>query len=319
MPHPTHDDQEFIRTWNAIRSPVEVAKQLGMTERGAQRRRRAIEKKHGIFLDVDDKRGHDANTALGRTGFRAIEVNIDGPVIVFSDAHYWPGEPSTAHKALLRVVKGIQPVMIVANGDLMDGARLCRQDPIGWDKSNAPTVKEEIEALQERMHEVALASGKRCKRRRTIGNHDIRLERMLAMKAPEIEGLPNTRLADFLPEWEESWSVLVNDNTMIKHRFRSGVHATWNNALHSGKNMVTGHLHRLQATILSDYNGPRWGVDGGTLADVTHNNPAFDYDEDNPRNWASGFAVITFKNGKMLHPEFCVVMDGKAWFRGKEV
>lgn len=319
MVAPFCSDEDFIRVWNSLRSPVRVAEHFGVTERGVQKRRRVLEKKTGMFLDVDDPRGNNTNSTLSRTGFRAVEDKIDGPVIVFSDAHYWPGEPSTAHKALLTVIKGIQPVMIVANGDLMDGARLCRQDPIGWSKSQAPTIKKEIEALQERMHEVALAGGKRCKRRRTIGNHDIRLERMLAMKAPDIEGLPHTRLADFLPEWEESWSVMVNNNTMIKHRFRSGVHATWNNALHSGKNMVTGHLHRLQATVLSDYNGPRWGVDTGTLADVTHNNPAFDYDEDNPRNWASGFSVVTFKNGKMLHPEFVVVMDGKAYFRGREV
>jgi hypothetical protein len=40
---------------------------------------------------------------------------------VFSDAHYFPGEPSIGHQALLRVIKEVKPVMIVANGDIMDG------------------------------------------------------------------------------------------------------------------------------------------------------------------------------------------------------
>lgn len=310
-------DDEFIAIWRTFKSTSAVAKHLALERRDVNRRRRRIEKRYAIFLDAESP---NAEAFTNTQGFRAIEPNIRGTVIVFSDAHYWPGEPSVAHKALVRLCRELRPSMVVANGDMLDGARLCRQDPIGWQKSKAPTIKQETEALQERMHEVTLAAGKRCKRRRTIGNHDIRLERMLAMKAPDMEGMPYTKLADFLPEWEESWSVMVNGNTMIKHRWHNGVHATWNNALKSGKNIVTGHLHRLQCTILSDYNGPRWGVDTGTLAEVGPENVAFQYDEDSPRNWASGFAVLTFADdGRLLHPEFCIVLDGTPYFRGQAV
>lgn len=310
-------DDEFIALWKTFKSGAAVAKHLGINVRPVMKRRRMIEKRHGIFLDVDDPR----SDAVGNiNGFRAVEPNIRGTVIVFSDAHYWPGKPSVAHMALVKLAKELQPTMIVANGDMLDGARLCRQDPAGWVKSKAPKVVEETEALQERMHEVTLAGGKRCKRRRTIGNHDIRLERMLAMKAPDMEGMPYTKLEDFLPEWEESWSIMVNGNTMIKHRYNNGVHATWNNTMRAGRSIVTGHLHRLQATILSDYSGPRWGVDTGTLAEVGHDNPAFEYDEDSPRNWASGFAVLTFADdGRLLHPEICIVLDGTPYFRGASV
>jgi hypothetical protein len=309
-------DDEFIALWRTFKSGTRVAEHLGIGVRPVLTRRRHVEKRYGIFLDTDSP----LNDAPGPGGFRAIEPNIRGNVIVFSDAHYWPGKPSIAHRALVSICKQLQPTMVVANGDMLDGARLCRQDPIGWSKSKAPTIKQETEALQERMHEVVMAAGKKCKRRRTIGNHDIRLERMLAMKAPDLEGMPYTKLADFLPEWEESWSIMVNGHTMIKHRYHNGIHSTWNNTLKAGRNIFTGHLHRLQATILSDYSGPRWGVDTGTLADVTHENPAFEYDEDSPRNWASGFAVATFgDDGRLLHPEFCVVLDGVAYFRGKRV
>jgi hypothetical protein len=36
-------------------------------------------------------------------------------------------------------------------------------------------------------------------------------------------------------------------------------------------------------------------------------------------NWCSGFAVLTFRNGKLLPPELCEVIDGVAYFRGEEV
>src|SRR5512139_2307604 len=46
------------------------------------------------------------------------EVAIDdGIVIVFSDAHYWPGEPSVAHRALIYFCEKLAPSLIVCNGD----------------------------------------------------------------------------------------------------------------------------------------------------------------------------------------------------------
>jgi hypothetical protein len=35
-------------------------------------------------------------------------------------------------------------------------------------------------------------------------------------------------------------------------------------------------------------------------------------------NWASGFAVLTFNNGRLLEPEVCVVQNGEAWFTRPE-
>jgi hypothetical protein len=85
----------------------------------------------------------------------------------------------------------------------------------------------------------------------------------------------------------------------------------------SGKTIVTGHLHQLKVTPLSDYNGRRYGVDSGTLADPY--GPQFEaYTEQNPMNWASGFVVLTFKDGRLLPPELVTVMDdGVVAFRGE--
>lgn len=81
--------------------------------------------------------------------------------------------------------------------------------------------------------------------------------------------------------------------------------------------MVTGHLHQLKVTPYTDYNGRRYGVDTGTLADLF--GPQFvDYTEANPVNWHSGFAVLTFKNGQLLQPELVQKWDeGTIEFRGQ--
>lgn len=152
---------------------------------------------------------------------------------------------------------------------------------------------------------------------RTLGNHDVRFERYIAMHAPELEDIKGTALEDFIPDWPCSWSVAINNSVMVKHRIAGGAHAIYNNTIKSGWSTVTGHLHALNVRRFSDYNGLRFGVDTGCLADP--DSDAFDYTEDSPKDWASGFAVLSFDNSRLLWPEICYVDKGRVWFRGEEL
>ena len=44
-----------------------------------------------------------------------------------------------------------------------------------------------------------------------------------------------------------------------------------------------------------------------------------EYAENAPSQACSGFVVLTWKDGRMLPPEMCEVIDGKAYFRGEVV
>jgi hypothetical protein len=78
-------------------------------------------------------------------------------------------------------------------------------------------------------------------------------------------------------------------------------------------------LHSLKVTPFSDYNGVRFGVDTGTLAEI--DGPQFtDYMEDNPANWRSGFAVLTIHKGRLLWPELVHrYAHDKIEFRGQVI
>ena len=151
----------------------------------------------------------------------------------------------------------------------------------------------------------------------TLGNHDGRLETKLASCAPEFAKVSGVHLKDHFPRWTPAWMASVNNEIIIKHRFKGGIHAPHNNTIQSGKSMVTGHLHSAKVTPWSDYNGTRYGVDCGTLSEPY--GPQFtDYTELNPVNWRSGFCVLTFVDGKMLWPELAVKWDDThVQFRGK--
>lgn len=139
----------------------------------------------------------------------------------------------------------------------------------------------------------------------------------MAQNAPQYEGVQGFSLKDHFSAWAPCWSLWINDDTVIKHRMKGGIHATRNNTLNAGKTVVTGHLHSLKVTPLTDYNSSRWGVDTGTLADPS--GPQFvDYLEDNPTDWRSGFVVLTDYKGTLLWPEVVhVISQSQVTFRGQ--
>jgi hypothetical protein len=304
-------DEEFIKLFQELGSPQLVADRLGVSTRNVYARRNNMQKKYGIeLLSFSDK-----TRVTNVTHEQKIYAEVtNGIVVVFSDAHYWPNHITVAHRALLAAVEALKPTIIIANGDVFDGARVSRHDPIYGDK--APSPKEEVEACVERMTEIEDRS-KNSKCLWTVGNHDSRLWRYIRTNAPEVSGMPFTDLFDYFPRWKPTYAIDINGNTLVKHRWHNGIHATYNNALKGGVNMVTGHLHRLQVTAWGNYLGRHYGVDTGTLAEI--DGPQFAYLEHNPVPWASGFAVLTFRNGVLLPPELCEVVNGEAFFRSCKI
>lgn len=303
-------DQEFLSAWEKLKSASKVAKAFDIDLRSVYRRRKNLEKKMGGILASDHP---NSPTFTVREHSPRVDCELsNGVIVVASDAHYWPGVESTAHKALVKVIKSIKPSIVVMNGDVFDGSSISRFPKQGWGRT--PTVKEELVAVGERLSEIEAVAGN-AKLWWTMGNHDMRFESRLAQAVPEYEGVGGFTLTEHFPRWKHSMSLFVNQNLMIKHRFRNGVHATWNNTLYSGVSMCTGHLHRLQATLFADYKGVRWGIDTGTLAEVDGDH--MHYGEDNPTNHCSGFAVLTIVDNELIYPEFCSVHNEKAFFRGK--
>ena len=309
-------DDEFIAIWRRLQSVTEVANEIGISLRGVNVRRRNIEKNHGIILNAASPRSPDFKVSIPENGIR-VNVELDsGTIMVASDCHYWPGIISTAHRAFVLFAETLKPKMIVINGDAFDGASISRHPPGGtWEST--PTVKQELEACQERLSEIEAAS-LNSKLHFLWGNHDQRFNaRLSAQVGDGFKGIMGMNLTDHFPRWKFSMSLMVNGNCMIKHRYHNGIHAIHNNLIKSGTSFVTGHLHSLKVVPWTNYLGTSYGVDTGSLADV--NGQQFTYSEDNPKNHRSGFAVLTFYNGKLLPPELCEVLDeeeGIIYFRG---
>ena len=315
MPAPKCSEAEFIQMFESLGAKG-AGEALGMSEPHIYARRRAIEKRIGRSLNSPNDTYRKSLIYDGAHHPGRIHFDIEnGTALIGSDCHYWPGIVTTAHRAFVKFIKEHKPGLLILNGDVMDGASISRHPSIGWE--DKPSVIQEIEAAQERLGEIEDAAGRKCDLAWTLGNHDGRFETRLATVAPEYAKVHGVHLKDhFSHRWQPCWSVEINNDVIVKHRFKSGIHAPHNNTMWAGKTIVTGHLHSQKVYPFTDYNGDRWGVDTGTMAEPY--GPQFDYVEDNPRSWRSGFGLFTFHKGNLLQPELVRVCgDGEVDFRGK--
>jgi hypothetical protein len=244
-----------------------------------------------------------------------VDLDIEnGTAIVFSDAHYWPGVRTTAHRALLALIKQLKPVAVICNGDAFDGGTISRYPRIGWDKK--PSVIEELNAVDAALTEIEEAA-KGAHLIWPLGNHDARYEKKLAASAPEFEGVRGFHLKDHFPSWKPCWTTWINEEVCVTHYYHSGIHAVHNNILKGQCHYVTGHTHSLKVTPWTNAKGDTlYGVDTGCLADAlsSHN---LDYQQGRHGNHRSGFAVLSFRDSRLLMPELVQVYDeNTVQFRG---
>ena len=308
-------DEQWIESWNKIGSPTDFAKVNNIALRNVYARRRTLEAKHGINLDTFASQNPAYLKKIQQTpGHARRGVDMEkGRVVVFSDAHFWPDEVTTAYKALLLIIKEFKPQVVVANGDIFDGSQASRHARIGWEKT--PTVKEELLACQEMMAGIEKAAVG-AELIWTLGNHDSRFETFLSSQMGTYEGVQGFTLKDHFPLWKPCWSFWVNEDTCIKHRWKGGFGGGRANALNSGVNMVTGHTHNLAVQPITDYNGTRYGIQTGCLADP-NGEQFMAYTEDSPKDWRSGFALLSFERGRLMLPELIQVCgEDEFEFRG---
>lgn len=317
----TCTDTEFIQLWGQFQSATRLAEYLCISIRAVHLRRRNIEKQYKMSLNSSDHRGvyYDKNRPKSFSPLKQIELGIlDGTVIIFSDAHFIPHQRSTAFKALLWAIQEFKPKAVICNGDAFDGASISRHDVTD---QPATTVIQELKACQGALgeiEEVAKAARHNVKLLWTWGNHDIRFGNRLAQHAPQFKDVIGFKLTDHFLDWEFCWAVWPTEQVIVKHRYKGGVHATHNNTVNAGVSIVTGHLHSLKVTPFSDYNGCRYGVDTGTLAEP--DGPQFTYAELNPSNHRSGFAVLNFFDGQLLLPELVQKFgEDQIQFRGEVI
>jgi len=233
----TCTDTEFIQLWGQLQSAQKVADHLGIANRAVHLRRRWIEKHYNMALYASDHRGvkYDKNKPKSFSPLKQVKLGmLDSCVIVFSDAHFIPGQRSTAFKGLLYMIETLKPHAVICNGDAFDGASISRHDVTELPQTS---VIQELKATQGALGEIeetAKAARHNVKLLFTWGNHDIRFGNRLAQHAPQFKEVLGFKLTDHILDWDFCWAVWPTDNVIVKHRYKGGIHATHNNTVNAG-------------------------------------------------------------------------------------
>ena len=301
--------EDFVALYNTF-GPTETALRLNCSERAVYRRKSKLSKTHQLILPQ-----HSRKPWPGRT---SLEL-LNGTVLVGSDFHIWPGDPSTCLRAFKKFITDLKPDVIVLNGDVMDFPRISKHPQRNWE--TAPEPAQEIEAVQDHLSDIVNRAKRGSKKIWTWGNHDDRFESMVANTLPLYRGIKGVRLHDHFAIWERAMSLFINEETegatMVLHRMSGGVHATYNNVKKGFVNVITGHLHQQNVRPLSTYRSVDfYGVDTGCVADKHHK--AFSYTLGSALDWREGFALLTYKDGRLMYPELISKWgDDYVQFRGR--
>jgi len=307
-------DEEFMRLFDQ-QGAKKTSEIIGTTERNVYARRRNIEAQYDRTLVAPTKAYLEA-----KYPHRLQHEIKNGTALIGSDFHLWPDQESTALRAFKKFADDLRPSIVILNGDVLDFPTIGRHAPIMWE--SAPEPWQEIEAAQDHLHDIAKAS-RRARKAWCLGNHDARFESNLANNARQYRKIKGVHLSDHFPLWEKSWSCAINSlnergRTMVKHKPKGGgINAPRASALNSGVSYVHGHLHSQKVAQITDYNGDRYGVDGGMIADPS-SKQFINYTEDSALDWRSGFPVLTYREGRLMLPELVKVWDDHhVEFRGK--
>lgn len=310
--------KEFVDAWATCGgSPAAVARATGLSIRNVYARRASLEKLGGITLPTSEARGVDTPYSPPAHFERRRRFDVtDGIVIVFSDPHWLPDHSTVGQDALETLIGRLKPELIICGGDALNGDTISRFDPTRGHHKRF-SLREELDCMVQHFAAIQRVSRK-ARFAMCLGNHDLRLSRYIAVHAQYALDLPYTRLEDWIPSWPLSWAIELNPNTpgmtVVRHRNQPGMlHLQ---AAKAGVHYCHGHLHKIGVHRQPTFAGVRYSCDVGSLADPASD--AFDYNEGGPDH-CQGFCVLTFKNGKLLPPEVCEVVDGVAYFRGSPV
>ena len=310
--HPMSDELllETIRLWKEVGSIAHAARRLKISRTTFQGRLQRAKTRFPELITEEDRLAYNNfRSAWAYPDFYSPEGDIR-TVLIGGDAHIWPGEPSFMWKAFAKTAKKLRPDAIVLNGDIIDGARLSRHGRMPGGRS--PALLDELNAVREHLKMLPFAKHRIW----TMGNHDIRVDNYIAAHAPEVEEYAGSFTERFR-DWHFCYATFIN-NVEIRHRFRGGIHAAWNNALHTGITIVTNHTHQLNLASVRNRNGSVYGIETGMLGDPA--SAAFEYTEGKVSRACQGFVLLSFdEDGNIMPPEFCEMVRGRPAFRGQFV
>jgi len=238
-------------------------------------------------------------------------------VVFFGDSHH-PYEDKRAWRCFLRAAEVFAPDILVCVGDLCDEYSLSSYTA---DPTRVLKWEDELIAYNEALDQLdAIGAGRKifCG-----GNHESRLPRYLAKRAPKLYGVTTTaevlRLADRCWEWVEYGQSIMVGKVMITHDLdRYGIYAVRHALRDAGTNVVIGHVHRMCTWYEGSMSGDNQvAASFGWLGGVEH--ATYRHRVRAERDWQLGFGIGYLEPCGTMHMQAVPILDGRCVIEGRLV
>jgi hypothetical protein len=149
----------------------------------------------------------------------------------------------------------------------------------------------------------------------TEGNHEYRLPRYIADKAPEVDGMVRTiqealRLDALGWRWVDAHSWLAVGKLSITHGWRCGKYCLPQSVQEWGGCVAVGHSHRLGVWYAGDVRGDdHVGINTGWLGDI--DSIDYRYRATAEREWQHGFGVVEVEDDGFVFAHVVPIVAGR--------
>lgn len=335
------EDQRLARMWMADEPPStirEIADALEKSKSAVDRRISAL----GFRGHKGDRGEYERITGVSLqpairpvrveglrvpTDIRGAGSSDDYSVLVWGDVHF-PFQDDRALEVMRRVAADLKPRKLVCIGDVFDFFEAGLSDhrpPRDVEGDIQDTLNQGVQHLADIRN---ITGAEECYF--LGGNHEDRWDRLLIKARRDIRfrqllQLPKIKRAldfeevagfaemgyEYRP-YVEGNAVVENDRLVYTHGDRTNKHVANGMLTKYGKNIIFGHMHRIQNFTKRDLKGQEAGWCIGCLCTL---DPHYDPFAD----WHHGFAIVNWKridDDWLFDVEQVRVHDGKAIWRG---
>ena len=231
---------------------------------------------------------------------------------IIPDAHI-PFHDATAWKVMCKVLQKRKPDILVILGDFGDFYSVSshQKDP----KHRNLLLLDEVHAVNAKLDELDALVGPACKKYFIQGNHEWRLDRYIAERAPDLYGMLTTQQLFGLKE--RGWSytpyhhhIKIGKLYVTHDTGKAGINAHRQAERAFSDNAIIGHTHRMALEVVGNAKG-RPHISGmfGWLGDIG----AAEYMHliNARRDWALGFGTGWMKDDGTVFLQAHPIVNGE--------
>ncbi len=249
-------------------------------------------------------------------------MKVKNRVVVFPDTHF-PNHDEEAFKCALKVLEKIKPDIFLSLGDIVDGESVSSWQ---WKRRKRPPLEYQLPSIHREIKEAnkyldkidAVCKKIKCNRKIIAqGNHDEWFDRFVE-ENPYLEHLTfrnafrfDDRGYEYYP-YGELFKIAGSKLYAYHGGHYMGITHTRTHVLNLGCNVIYGHTHDCQKSVITHIDGAHMAHSMGCLTDMSK-----DYLRGRKTNWTHNVGIIDLFDDGNFNLQVLTINDGKTSYNGR--